>query len=422
MDISGKRMYETLKKFDFVRLSTFEGETKAAQMVADEIKAIGAQPVIETFKAPHYEIKKVKLEATAPFSKEYQVTGYGFSGNAAKDGIEADLLYVEAFGEVDMLDAKGKIVLYCGGLGANEFEAAIKAGVLAIISTAGNWLDKKGNYDLDERMLRPRHTEKGVLPSVCIHINDAQQMIEKGVKRVRLVLEQEEGEADSRNVITEVKGTEKPDEVIVYTAHYDSVVFSHGMFDNLTGVVTLFELLRHFVKNPPKRTVRFIFCGSEERGLLGSKAYVADHGELLEKIRLAINIDMTGPLLGRECVRIIGEEALVHRIDYMAKEIGYSAAVWQDIYSSDCIPFADKGIPAINFIRQAAGGFSQIHCRHDVISRLSAGALAKTALFAEKVSDTFVNAVVFPIPKKIPDNMVEKVNKYLGKKPEQANK
>ena len=103
----------------------------------------------------------------------------------------------------------------------------------------------------------------------------------------------------------------------------------------------------------------------------------------------------------------------------MAKEEGFSASVWQDIYSSDGIPFADKGIPAINVLRQAAGGLTCIHCRTDVITQVDAKYMAKTAAFLETISDRFVGATVFPITKKIPDNMVEKVNKYLGKKTEQ---
>ena len=70
MDISGNRMYQTLKKFDFVRLSTYEGETKAAEMLCDILREAGAEPTIETFKAPHYEIKTAKLEVLSPFAKE----------------------------------------------------------------------------------------------------------------------------------------------------------------------------------------------------------------------------------------------------------------------------------------------------------------------------------------------------------------
>ena len=60
-----------------------------------------------------------------------------------------------------------------------------------------------------------------------------------------------------------------------------------------------------------------------------------------------------------------------------------------------------------------------IHCRTDVISQVSAKSMAKTAEFLELLSERFIGAEVFPIAKKIPDNMVERVNKYLGKKPEQ---
>ena len=137
MDISAKRMYDFLKKMNFVRLSTTEGETKAANMIADEIRAIGGEPTIETFKAPHYEIKTSKLEVLTPFKKEYEVTGYGFSGNAAKDGIEAELVYVDAFDEINLRRVKGKIVLFSGGVNADAFEKLIKAGALALIGMAG---------------------------------------------------------------------------------------------------------------------------------------------------------------------------------------------------------------------------------------------------------------------------------------------
>ncbi len=416
MDISGKRMFSLLEKLNFVRLSTFEGERKAAQILADEIRAIGVEPTVEPFSAPHYEIKKAKLEVTAPFYREYEVSGYGFSGNAAKDGIEAEFKYLEALEPIDLADVKDKIVLIAGGVGADGFAKLIAAGVKGFISTSGTFRETKETMDLDERMLRPMHIEKGQLPGVCMWLTDAMEMVASKPEKVRLTLEQEEGEADSQNVIAEIAGTEHPDEVIVYVAHYDSVVFSHGMFDNASGSATILEMLRYFKENPPKRTVRFIWCGSEERGLLGSKAYVAAHEDLLDKIRLCINVDMTGPLLGRDEARVTGEESLCHAITYLYKSIGYPMNVRQDIYSSDAIPFADKGIPGINFLRNAAPGTTQIHCRYDLIETVTAESLERTAKFIAILSDKLVNAVFFPVEKKMPDNMVEKVDKYLRKK------
>lgn len=416
MKISGNRMMSMLKSLNFERLSTFEGERRGAAIIEENIRAVGIEPVVETFKAPHYEIKKVKFEVLTPKYKEYTVSGYGFSGNAAKDGVEADCIYIESMDEVLLTKASGKIAILNGGIGDETFKKLMEAGVVGVVCPSGTYFDKTSETDLEERMLRPRHTANGVLPAVCMRIKDLVALVNSKPQKVRLTLEQEEGEADSQNVIAEIKGTEMPEEVIVYTAHYDSVVFSHGMFDNGSGTVMIMEMLRYFAANPPKRTVRFIWCGSEERGLLGSKAYVAAHEDLLEKIRLCVNIDMVGTALGHDEWRVTGEEAIVAAIRYMYKTIGYPMTVRQDIYSSDSIPFADKGIPGINVIRTCPQGGSQIHCRRDIIDIMSAEALENTCSFLAQLSDKLVNAAIFPIDRKIPDNIVEKVDRYLLKK------
>ena len=416
MRISGNRMMSMLKSLNFVRLSTFDGEKKGAEIIANEIRSLGIEPTVETFKAPHYEIKNVKFEVLTPKYKQYTVSGYGFSGNDAKDGIEAECIYIETLDEILLTKASGKIAILNTGIGDETFKKLKEAGILGVVCPAGSYFDKPSEMDLDERMLRPRHTQNGVIPAVCIRMKDMMQLINSKPQKVRLTLEQEEGEADSQNVIAEIKGSEKPEEVIVYTAHYDSVVFSHGMFDNGSGTVMIMEMLRYFAAHPPKRTVRFIWCGSEERGLLGSKAYVAAHEAELENIRLCVNIDMVGTAIGHDEWRVTGEEEIVSAIRYLYKTIGYPMTVRQDIYSSDSIPFADKGIPGINVVRAAPMGASQIHCRRDIIDIMSAEALENTCNFLATLSDKLVNAKFFPVEKKMPDNLVEKIDKYLLKK------
>ncbi len=418
MELSGKRMYSLLKKLNFERLSTFEGETRGAQIIADEIRSCGLEPKTETFMAPRYEIKKAKFEVTSPFKCEYEVSGYGFSGNAAKDGIEAEFYYLESFDDMCLAGAKGKIVFVAGGVGVENFKKLVKSGALAFVATSGTWLDKKSETDLDERMLRPVHTAEGVLPGLCMRMTDGIKLVSSCPKTVKVTLEQEEGEAESRNVICEIPGTEHPEEVIVFTSHYDSVVFSHGMFDNASGTVNNLELVRYFAKNPPKRTMRFIFTGSEERGLLGSKAYVADHKDELENIRLCINVDMTGPLLGYDTALVMADMAVCHAMDFYKMEIGFPMEVKQDIYSSDAIPFADNGIPGINFFRRAANDTTKIHCRYDVISTVTAKSLARTANFILAFTKKLDGAVYFPIERKVPEEIVEKVDKYLRKNPQ----
>lgn len=417
MDISGKRMVENLKAIDYVRLSGTEGETKAANYIAEKIRELGAEPVIETFDVPFYTIEKVKLEALEPFYKEYEVTGYGFSGNNARDGIEAELKYLEGFDDLSLQNTEGKIVLFVGGINAGIFEKLIKAGAVGFIGVCGSYLDKKGTFDIEERMLREQQLVNGVIPGVCVHVNDAVAMVDKGVKRVRLTLSQNETTAKSRNVTTFIKGTTYPDEIVSITAHYDSVVFSHGMFDNGSGTVNNLEMLRYYLKNQPKRSLRFVFCGSEERGLYGSRAFVDQHPDEVKQTRLCCNVDMTGPVLGRDIVRITGEDKIVHAIDYYAKVNGHGATVYQDTYPSDGMPYALCGVPAVNFYRKAAEGTTNIHSRNDTLSRITAKSLESTGKFIVEVMNTIINAEVFPFDRKLPENMEQKTKTLLSNMP-----
>jgi hypothetical protein len=79
MDIKGKRIYDTMKKMNFIRLSTTEGEKSGAKVITDEIKAMGLEPVFEDFKVPCYEIVNVKLEITEPKYMLVEAKGYGYT-------------------------------------------------------------------------------------------------------------------------------------------------------------------------------------------------------------------------------------------------------------------------------------------------------------------------------------------------------
>ena len=146
------------------------------------------------------------------------------------------------------------------------------------------------------------------------------------------------------------------------------------------------KLYEYFVNNTPKRTLKFIWCGSEERGLLGSKAYVnAQTEEELQKIIFNINVDVAGTILGTEYASIMAEQALVDYVDYISNEISFPIVTKQDIYSSDSIPFSDKGIPAINLMRFGRPGTAHIHDRHDTMSFISKEMVCMASLMMQSV-------------------------------------
>ena len=116
------------------------------------------------------------------------------------------------------------------------------------------------------------------------------------------------------------------------------------------------------------RSLEFNWFGSEEQGLLGSKAYVAAHEAELEKHRLMVNVDMAGPILGSEHIFIMGDAPMKSYVEGMMNELGAAVVYHEDVYSSDGTPFSDKGIPAINFTRVNANGTGFIHDRRDALA------------------------------------------------------
>ena len=91
----------------------------------------------------------------------------------------------------------------------------------------------------------------------------------------------------------------------------------------VAGLVTGGDLIAQLKDKELNYGLRFVFCGSEERGLLGSKAYVRDHESELEKAALNINLDMIGTYLGKFIACISAEDKLAHYISYMAAEVGF---------------------------------------------------------------------------------------------------
>ena len=101
------------------------------------------------------------------------------------------------------------------------------------------------------------------------------------------------GIVPSFNTIAEIKGTEKPDEYVMLSAHFDSWDGGQGATDNGTGTLTMMEAMRilKLVYPNPKRTILVGHWGSEEQGLNGSRAFVEDHPEIVSKLQALFNQD-----------------------------------------------------------------------------------------------------------------------------------
>lgn len=412
----GKRAYKILKEISYERLGGTNEELKALEVIKREVENEGVKCEIENFEVNSYNIESAEFTVIEPKIQNYKVNGFGMCGSTPQEGIDAEFIYLESTKYIELLDLKGKAILLTSPLGYQLYEDLVKAEVACIVVSSGSIYDDLKETDLEEKTLRERHYKHGKIPCFTMRMIDCEKLILSNPKKVNFKLVQTETISTSHNLVATIFGSEKPEEIVCFTAHYDSVRFSTGAYDNGTGSVTILELLRYFNKHQPKRTLKFIWCGSEEMGLLGSHTYVNQHKDELEKYKLCLNVDMTGVPLGRDIAVCTSEMSLVNYIDYYAKNVGYIIDASQGVYSSDSTPFAYNNVPAVSFARISPRGGAEIHSRKDVIKLISPIYLEKTILFMTDIAENLINSVYFPVPKTMPQNMKDELDKYLGNK------
>ncbi len=421
MKVSAHRAFELLKELAYERVSCSDAEKKAADRLLEVALSTGAQTHLESFPVKCGRVHHAKLVVTAPYNKEYECTGYERSLSTPEGGADLPFYYAENVLPAHLENMKGKAVMINGRLGRKAYEKLQKADAAAILTFDGTTLDRRSETDCDIRKLRESLTDD-LGQTVALHLRtmDAVEIVRRGATQMHIEVTAEDYEGTSHNVCAVVPGAKKPDEIVSLGAHYDSVYFSTGVYDNMSGSVILMELLRYFASNPPARTLKFNWYGSEEQGLLGSKAWTKAHADELDRHVLMINVDVAAPILGQNVAPVLATEKAVGYVDAMMREAGIPCDVKLDIYSSDCIPFADRGVPAVNLCRFGTQGAGYIHDRRDNLRSgyISANALDVTLQQTLLLTDRVANAAVFPIEKTISDDIKKKVDEYLFKKPE----
>ena len=392
---------------DFVHASGTKEEIKVAEFLKSQCEEFGVSAHIEGFRVAMGDIESVHLFADG---QEIPCKALSCCGSGV---VEGELYYMPSIDPVSLAGAKDKIVLLDQGVGFFTYHDLMEAGVKGLIFQYGNI--HYANEDIDQRDLREAAVgeERKVL---CAMVNSRQaiQLVKNKVKQIRLEISQREYDGESHNVIAELPG--KRDEYIVLSAHYDSTSLSHGAYDNMSGCAGLLGVMEQLKEKELNYGLRFVFCGSEERGLLGSKAYVRDHEEELGKMAMNINLDMIGTYMGKFIACVSAEEKLSHYISYMAAEVGFPVESKTGVYSSDSTPFADKSVPAVSFARIASGNVAPIHCRYDLMDVMSMEQLQKDIDFLVKFTERFANAAVCPVSREIPEKIKKELDEYLFRK------
>ena len=272
-----------------------------AQMKKDGLENVRKEPV----KVPHWVRGRESLEIVAPRQHQLVMLGMGNSVGTPPDGVEGELLIVRNYQELESAGArvKGKIVLYnvpfttYGETVQFRSGGPSRAAALGAVASLVRAVGPPG--------LRTPHT--GALnyaagtpqiPAAAVSTEDAdrlQRMVDRG-NTIRLRLKMEAKflpDADSFNVVGEIRGREKPDEVIVVGGHFDSWDVGTGSTDDGGGCVVTWEALRLMKKLNirPRRTIRVVLYTNEENGLRGGNAYRDRYREQLANHVLMLESD-----------------------------------------------------------------------------------------------------------------------------------
>ena len=390
----------------YVRTGGSAEELKCAQYLQERCAELGLTAVLEEFPVDLGRVDHVELWCDGV---AIPCTGYLGAGSGE---VEAPLFYLHNTDPWSLAQCKGKIVLSDKMMGHWHYKDVLESGAVGFITYNGNV--RYADEDLEQRELRSYVSEGKTIPGVHIHAKTAVELMRKGVDRAKIVLQQTEWKGPSHNVILDMPG--ESEETILFSAHYDSTPLSVGVWDNMSGCVGLLALAEYYTSHPHRCSLRFVWCGSEERGLLGAKAYCEAHEEELGKAVLNINLDMIGCIMGQFNACSTAEEKLVHYVSYLGLELGVGVDSTQGVYSSDSTPFADKGVPAITFARIAPGHTATVHNRYDTVDVMKPEHMQEDIAFITAFTDRMANAKHFPVARTMPDNMKEKLDEYLNRK------
>ena len=377
------------------RLAGSENLPRAIAWAVEAMKKDGLENVhTEKVMVPKWVRGTETLEITDPPRHVIPLLGLGGSVATPPTGIEADVLVVKSFDELTQrsADAKGKIVLfnavYTSYGQTNQYRtggasAAARSGAVAVLVRA-----------IGPMGLRTPHTggmnyADGVtkIPAAAISAEDAERMqriADRGHKvRVKLRMDARfDPDAESANVIGEIRGSEFPDEVVLVGGHFDSWDVGMGASDDGVGCIVTWEGLRLMKKLGirPRRTVRIVLFTNEENGLRGGNAYRDAYVKSAEQHVMAIESDsgvfapsrlgFTGPDAAQSMIRDVG--TLLTSLGM--QDIGPGGG------GADIGPIAQAGkVPMLAYQGDSNRYFTIHHTPADTVDRIAPEEVSKAA-------------------------------------------
>lgn len=398
-----------------------KGQKMAAEYIKNHFESLGLQaPVDGSYfqKFNLYQTYRGESEMVVNGKTIKNLNQMVYWANVPFEKNEIEIIYVNKAQEDDIkdIDAEGKFLAFKAEgqftpvLKTLEEAGARGAIVFAEDSSRMNMVLRYGQYYATHGSLSRTEPSKNGLASVVLYNELAEDIFGKSLSELEigetatasLYAEINTEVIETENVLGYLEGTEKKDELIVLTAHYDHVGIQDGKVyngadDDASGTTAVMEIAEAFVKakeagHGPKRSILFMPVTGEEKGLLGSAHYAENPVFPLENTVTNLNIDMIGRVDSvhkddREFVYLIGSNRIsteLHEIseamneNYTKLELDYTynAEDHPDriYYRSDHWNFAKNGVPIIFYFN---GTHDDYHQHTDTVEKIEFDLLKK---------------------------------------------
>jgi carboxypeptidase Q len=395
------------------RLSGSDNLKRAIDWALDTLRKDGFENVrAERVTVPHWVRGVERAEMIDPPLHELTVLGLGGTVATPPAGLEGDVLVVKSFEELRSrgAEAKGRIVVFDApftnysdtvSFRTGGARAAAQHGAIAVLVRAVGPIG-----------LRTPHTgsvnysqDTPAIPAAALAAEDVSRIVritERG-RRVRLRLHLDSQvleDAESANVVAELRGREKPEEIVLLGGHLDSWDVGTGASDDAVGCIVTWEAVR-LIKSlgiRPRRTIRVVLWTNEENGIRGATAYADKHRAHASNHVFALESDtgvfeparlgFSGSSIARTMVRDIAS---------LLSPIGMSA-IGPGGGGADIGPIAQAGdVPTMAYQGDPARYFVIHHTPADTVERIAPSEVSKaTAAIAVMIY------VIAEMPERLP--------------------
>ncbi|NNG23226.1 M20/M25/M40 family metallo-hydrolase [Telluria aromaticivorans] len=383
------------------RLSGSAGAAAAVTQVAEAMRKLGARVTLQPVKVPHWvrgleSAELVEYQGRpSGISQRVVVTALGGSGATPASGLSAPVLVVKNFDELKARGAevKGKIVLFDvafdqhmadRGLAGQAYgqgsayrrdgprlaaELGAAAALVRSVGGASYRLPHTGSTGL---------VDGARIPAAAVTAEDAMLMsrlAKRGPVSMRLLLTpQNLPDADSYNVIADLPGSDKPDEIVIVSGHLDSWDLATGAHDDAAGVASAMAVLETLKKLDyrPRRTIRMIAWMNEENGTRGARGYLAAEQANADKHFGAIESDNgAGRPFGLRASVPAASSKLFAPLQAALLPIGAGVFQRQDALSTGDLSGLERaGVPSFAPLLDTSSYFDYHHTPADTLDKV----------------------------------------------------